>query len=61
MSQKELNQVNKVFHAIVTIFSASLAICAIIYNPAHLFTAGVVYAFGINAEIAKADEFDLRK
>ena len=61
MSQKELNQVNKVYHAIVIIISVCLAIGAIIYNPAHLFSAGIIYALGTNVEFVKADEFDLRK
>lgn len=61
MSQKEANEVNKTFRAMVILFAAVLAIVAIIYNPGHLFTAGLVFAFGLEAEIAKADEFDLRK
>ena len=62
MSQKELNQVNKVYHAIVIVAAIAMAIVAIIYNPGHLFTAGLIYAFGINSEFknADADKFDLR-
>lgn len=60
MSQKEVNQVNKVIRTIIIGIAAVLAIVALIYNPAHLFTAGVVFAAGLNAEIVKADEFDLR-
>ena len=61
MSQKEANEVNKTFRTMVIVVAAVLAIVAIIYNPAHLFTASIVFAFGCEAEIAKADEFDLRK
>ena len=60
MSQKEANEVNKVFRTVVIVAAAVLGIAALIYNPAHLFTAGIVFAFGCEAEIAKADEFDLR-
>lgn len=62
MSQKELNQVNKVYHAIVIIAAIAMAITAIIYNPGHLFTAGLIYAFGINSEFKSKDayKFDLR-
>lgn len=61
MSQKEANEVNKTFRAMVIVFAAGLAIAALIYNPGHLFTAGILFAAGLEAEIAKADEFDLRK
>ena len=62
MSQKELNQLNKVYHAIVTIAAIAMAISAIIYNPGHLFTAFLIYAFGISSEFESkdADMFDLR-
>ena len=61
MSQKEANEVNKTFRAIVIVAAIVLAIVSLIYNPAHLFTAGIILAFGCEAEIAQADEFDLRK
>lgn len=62
MSQKELNQVNKVYHAVVIIAAIAMAILAIIYNPAHLFTAALIFAFGINSEFNSkdADIFDFR-
>ena len=60
MSQKEANKVNRTFRAMIIVCAAVLAIVAFVYNPAHLFTAGIVFAFGCEAEIAKADEFDLR-
>ena len=61
MSQKEANEVNKTFRAMVIVVAIVLAIVALIYNPAHFFTAGIIFAFGCEAEIATADEFDLRK
>ena len=36
--------------------AAALAVCAVIYNPGHLFTAALVFAFGLESEIVKADE-----
>ena len=62
MSQKELNQVNKVYHTIVIVASVALAIVAIIYNPFHLFTAALLLALGMESEFknADADKFDLR-
>lgn len=61
MSQKEVNQVNKVIRTIIIGFAAVMAIVALIYNPAHLFTAGIIFAAGLEAEFVKADEFELRK
>ena len=61
MSQKEANEVNKAFRAMVIVVGIAVGIIAIIYNPGHLFTAGIILAVGCEAEIAQADEFDLRK
>lgn len=61
MSQKEANEVNKTFRAMVIVVAIAMGIVALIYNPGHLFTAGLILAFGCEAEIAQADEFDLRK
>lgn len=61
MSRKEANEVNKTFRAMVIVVAIVLAIVALFTNPGHLFTACLIYAFGCEAEIAKADEFDLRK
>lgn len=60
MSQKEANEVNKTFRAMVIIVGIVVGIIAIIYNPGHLFTAGLILAVGCEAELVEADEFDLR-
>ena len=49
MSQKEANKVNRTFRAMIIVCAAVLAIVAFVYNPAHLFTAGIVFAFGCEA------------
>lgn len=36
--------------------AAVIAICALIYNPGHLCTGALVFAFGLESEIVKADE-----
>jgi hypothetical protein len=59
MSKNELTQVNKVFHTVVVIVSAALAIGALIYNPFYLVTSAMVCIFGLNAEIANADDPDI--
>ena len=61
MSQKEANEVNKTFRAMVIVVAIVFGIVALFKNPGHLFTAGLILAFGCEAEIVKADEFDLRK
>lgn len=60
MSQKEVNQVNKVLRAIIIGLSVIMAITALIYNVAHLVTAGIIFAIGLEAELIRADDFDLR-
>lgn len=60
MSQKEANEVNKTFRAMVIVVAIAVGIVAVFTNPGHLITAGLIMAFGIEAEIAQADEFDLR-
>jgi hypothetical protein len=60
MSQKEVNQLNKVFRRVVIGIAAALAVVAVIYNPAHLVTASIIYIFGAEAEFVKSDDFDLR-
>jgi hypothetical protein len=40
--------------------AAALAVVAVIYNPAHLVTASIIYIFGAEAEFVKSDDFDLR-
>jgi hypothetical protein len=56
MSKEQVKKVNKIYRTMVIGAAAVIAICAMIYNPAHLFTAGLVYAFGLESEIVKADE-----
>ena len=50
MSQKELNQVNKVYRTVVFGIAAIVAIGALMYNHAHLITASMVYIFGATSE-----------
>ena len=50
MSQKELNQVNKVYRTVIFSIAAIVAIGALMYNHAHLITASMVYIFGATSE-----------
>ena len=60
MSQKEVDQLNKVFRRVVIGIAAAIAVVAVMYNPAHLFTASLIYIFGAEAEFVKSDDIDLR-
>lgn len=55
MSQKELNQVNKIYHVVMNSLAIMIAIGAILYNTFHLFTACMVFAVGLESDIQKAD------
>lgn len=37
----------KTLRAIICIIAVALGIGAVIYNPGHLFTAGIIFAFGL--------------
>lgn len=54
MSQKEINQINKVYRRIVIGAAAVLAVLALIYNPGHLITASMIYIFGATSEFKKS-------
>ena len=53
MSKQEINRVNKVFRTVVVSIAAIIAICALIYNHAHLVTASMVYIYGATSEFVK--------
>lgn len=55
MSKKELDQVNKVWRTIVCGAAVVLAICALIYNPCHLWTSAIIFAYGQSSEFVNAD------
>ena len=56
MSKEKANKVNKIYRTVVIGAAAVFAVCAWIYNPCHLYTAAIVFAFGLESEIVKADE-----
>jgi D-serine deaminase-like pyridoxal phosphate-dependent protein len=47
MSKNEAKKANKTIRCSIIILSAALAAGAWMYNPAHLFTAAVLFAFGL--------------
>ena len=56
MSKEQVKKVNKIYRSMVIGVAAAIAVCAVIYNPGHLFTAVLVFAFGLESEIVKADD-----
>ena len=59
MSKESIKLINKVYKGIIISMSLALAVGAIFNNPAHLFTAGLIFAFGINSEVVSKDEADI--
>lgn len=50
---------NRIYKGIIYAASVALAVSAMIYNPAHLFTAALLFAFGMNSEIISKDNYDI--
>lgn len=46
MEQKQINNLNKVTRWVMRVLAIALAIGALKHNPAHLFTAGLIWALG---------------
>ena len=58
MSKKEAERVNNAFRSMIKIAAVAMAIVALIYNPYHLFTACLMYAFSLETQIVEPDDFD---
>lgn len=58
MSTESAKKVNRVWKIAVIASAAALAVVAILKNPAHLFTAGLIFAFGLESNIVRADALD---
>lgn len=59
MSKESIKIINKIYKGFITVCSLTLAIVAIFSNPGHLFTAGLLFAFGINTDIVSKDAADI--
>jgi hypothetical protein len=55
MSQQELNQVNKVYHAIVLVLSIACVIAAICSNPNYMILGSIIYVLGMESNFKNAD------
>ena len=56
MSNDSIKLINKWFKCGMTILAIAIGIGAIIYNPGHLFSAALVWAFGKECEIIYNEE-----
>lgn len=59
MSKESIKLINKVYKGIIISVSLTLGVVAVFTNPGHLFTAGLIFAFGINSEIISKDAADI--
>lgn len=59
MSKESIKIINKIYKGFITVCALALAIVAIFSNPGHLFTAGLLFAFGINTDIVSKDAADI--
>ena len=59
MSQHQLNQLTKIYRISLKVIAAAIAIGAFFKNPAHLFTAALIYAYADNVEFVNAEDYEL--
>lgn len=56
VSKEDLRKVNRIYKVAMFSIAAALAIGALIYNPFHLATAGLIVAYTLSSEfVAKED------
>lgn len=56
VSKEDLRKVNRIYKVVMFSIAAALAIGAMIYNPFHLATAGLIVAYTLSSEfVAKED------
>lgn len=53
MSKESLRKINLIYKTVMLTGAAALAVTAIIYNPFHLFTAGMWVAFTLESEFVE--------
>lgn len=59
MKRKSINRKNNICKGIVIALAAVIAVGAIVQNPAHLFTAAVVFAFGLECKPFNEEDYDI--
>ena len=59
MSKESIKIINKIYKGFIFSVAIALAIVAWFKNPGPLFTAGLIFAFGLNSEIISKDAADI--
>lgn len=49
VSKEDLRKVNRIYKVVMFSIAAALAIGALIYNPFHLATAGIIVAYALES------------
>jgi hypothetical protein len=59
MEKKDIRKINKVWKGFFFTLAAALAVCAWIWNPGHLFTAGLILAFAFETQLYNEEDHDI--
>ena len=59
MSKESIKIINKIYKGFIFSVAIALAIVALVKNPGHLFTAGLIFVFGLHSEIISKDAADI--
>ena len=56
VSKEDLRKVNRIYKVVMLSLAAALAIGALIYNPFHLATAGIIVAYTLESGFVENKE-----
>lgn len=59
MSKESVKIINKIYKGFVFSVAIIIGIVALFKNPGHLFSAGIIFAFGLNSELVSKDSADI--
>lgn len=59
MSKESIKIINRIYKGTIISVAVVLAVVAWFKNPGHLFTAGLIFAFGLESELVSKDAADI--
>lgn len=59
MSKKEIKAINMVLKGVLFAFAAGIGVLAIMYNPGHLITAGILLVAALESEFVNEEDYDI--
>lgn len=59
MSKNDIKRINRIWRGFLFVLAAVIAVCAWIWNPGHLFTAGLTLAFAFETELFNEEDYDI--